>query len=246
MEYITGQSTDRSGSRDLWYWRGSSRARQRLSLALAWALLILGLGLLGLRLAGYQYIYTRGDSMEPTFSAGSLLLTRPAAPEDIQAGDIIAFPGASEGIPNVVHRVLALQTEGQRIVALTMGDNNPVPDLAPLTLDRPVARVVLMIPYAGWWMTPALGWHLLGVGALLGLRTTLSWGAQRKKESGTKALCPVVPTVAVAGRWASVPLERLTVSLPGALRGDERGERRCLGTGPTRPFARGKSIGAQG
>lgn len=177
---------------------GQGRVVCRVSLTLAWALLLLGAGLLGLRLAGYHYIYVRGDSMEPTFSAGTLLLARPTSPQDVRAGDIIAFPGPSEGMPKVVHRVVALQTDGQRIVARTMGDNNPVLDPQPLTLDKNVARVVLIIPYFGWWVTPAVGWHLLGVGALLSLRATLRWRAQQKNGNGTIALRPMRLTDGVA------------------------------------------------
>ncbi len=175
----TGQPSTWSALR----WRKIAR---RVPLALAWALLILGLGLLGLRLAGYQYIYTRGDSMEPTVSAGSLLLARTAAPEDIRAGDIIAFPGTSKGTPSVLHRVVALVDDGNRMIAFTQGDNNPVLDPDPLTLDRPFQRVVLIVPYLGWWVTPALVWHLLGISALLWVRIALRWRAQRKTKNPTK------------------------------------------------------------
>lgn len=157
---------------------------RRVFLALAWALLLFSVGLLALRLAGFQQISTRGDSMEPTFSAGSLLLARLTAPQDIRVGDIITFPGPSEAIPNIIHRVAVLKHDGQRIAAITMGDNNPVPDPEPLTLNRPLARVVLMIPYIGWLFTPVLGWHLLAVGILLGVRGYSSWRTQR----GTKTV----------------------------------------------------------
>ena len=117
----------------------------------------LRVSVLGLGLAGYQYISIRGDSMEPTIFAGSLLLARQTVPGDVRAGDVIAFPGTSQGISNIVHRVVALQKDSQHIVALTMDDNNPVLDPEPLNLNRPVARIVLILPYLGWWMTPLIG-----------------------------------------------------------------------------------------
>jgi len=161
---------------------------------------------------GY-FCSTRGDSMQPTISSGSLLLARGTAPEDIQAGDIVAFPPESEGIPSIVHRVVALIDDGERRFALTMGDNNPVPDPEPLTLDKPIPRVVLILPYLGWWATPALGWHLLAISALLGLRLTLRWRAQRKARASTNTLSPVEPTDGVAGGWATAPLQRRKLSL---------------------------------
>ncbi len=156
------------------------KVASRVLLASAWALLLLGVGILGMRLAGYQYISTRGDSMEPALYAGSLVVTGRTAPGDIRVGDIIAFFGTSEGDPNIIHRVVALMEDGHRIVAITKGDNNPVPDPDPLILNGAVARVVLGLPYVGWWLTPALGWYLLGAALVLGLRTILRWRTQLK------------------------------------------------------------------
>ena len=50
----------------------------RMWMGFAVALLILGFGLVGLRLAGFQFISVRGHSMEPTFSPGALLIARSA------------------------------------------------------------------------------------------------------------------------------------------------------------------------
>ncbi len=164
------------------------KVASRFSLVMAWTIALLGIGLLSLSMAGFQYISARGHSMEPTLYSGSLLVTRQAAPKDIRAGDILVFPEASEGTRNIVHRVVALQDDGQRIVAITKGDNNLVPDPEALMLDGPVSRLVLTIPYVGWWFTPFLGWYLLGVGTLLGLKATLSWNAQRKTNRSTKVM----------------------------------------------------------
>ncbi|MFQ5934464.1 MAG: hypothetical protein ACE5KI_07460, partial [Dehalococcoidia bacterium] len=102
-----------------------------------------------------------------------------------------------EGGPGVVHRVVALLKDGERIVAFTMGDNNPIADFEPLTLDRPVERVVLIAPYLGWWMTPTTGWLLLGISALLGLRAALRWKAHKRGRA-----CTEVPRI--VGRRRSV------------------------------------------
>ena len=194
-------------------WRKITR---RVTLALACAFLLFSISFNGLFLAGYRLVSTRGDSMEPTISSGSLLLARRTAPADIQAGDIIAFPGTKEGIPSIVHRVVVLQNDGKRIVALTMGDNNPVADLEPLFLDNTFPRVVLILPYLGWWATPALGWHLLAISALLGLRLTLRWRTQRKIKNGTINPFRVVLIDGAGGGQASVPLQRRNLFLSGS------------------------------
>ena len=137
----------------------------RMWMGFAVALLLLGFGLVGLRLAGFQFISVRGHSMEPTFSPGALLIARSAAPATVQAGDIIAFSGMA-GEPNIVHRVIALR-RGSTPVATTMGDNNPVTDPYPVVLRGAVPRIVWSVPQVGWWFTPGVGRHLLVVSSLL-------------------------------------------------------------------------------
>ncbi len=137
----------------------------RVWMGFAVALLLLGFGLLGLRLAGFQFISIRGHSMEPTFSPGALLIARSASPATVQAGDIIAFAGMA-GEPHIVHRVVALRS-GNTPVATTMGDNNPVIDPYPVVLRGAVPRIVWSVPQVGWWFTPGVGRYLLVVSSLL-------------------------------------------------------------------------------
>ncbi len=137
----------------------------RMWMGFAVALLLLGFGLMGLRLAGFQFISVRGHSMEPTFAPGALLIARSATPATVRAGDIIAFSGMP-GEPNIVHRVIALRT-GSAPVATTMGDNNPVTDPYPVVLRGPVPRIIWSVPQVGWWFTPGVGRHLLVASALL-------------------------------------------------------------------------------
>jgi signal peptidase len=129
------------------------------------ALLLLGFGLLGLRLAGFQFISIRGHSMEPTFSPGALLIARSAQPATVKAGDIIAFADMA-GEPHIVHRVIALR-RGRTPVATTMGDNNPVADPYPVVLRGAVPRIIWSVPQVGWWFTPGVGRLLMMVSTLL-------------------------------------------------------------------------------
>ena len=137
----------------------------RIWMGLAVAILLVGISLMGLRLSGFQFIAIRGHSMEPTFSPGALLIARSAAPETVQAGDIIAFSGAA-GEPDIVHRIVSLEGAATP-VATTMGDNNPVVDPEPVLLTGAVPRVLWSIPKAGWWFTPQTGRQILVVSTLL-------------------------------------------------------------------------------
>ena len=126
--------------------------------------------------------------MEPTLSAGSLLVAKWTTPQEIQAGDIVVFPGTWEGAPNIVHRVVALQDDGENILAVTKGDNNPVVDPGILTLDGAMPRVVLEVPYFGWWLTPTLGWYAMAAGGLLALRSVLRLISSRNVNSYTESI----------------------------------------------------------
>ncbi len=158
-------------------WR---KVAHRLLVVLVCAILLSDLGLLGMHVAGYRLFPTLGDSMEPASSAGSLLIARLTAPEDIRSSDFIVFPESSRTLPVTANRVDVLLTDGERAVAITKGDNNSGFDPEPLTLDGPVPRVVLAIPRVGWFVTPETAWRLWVINALLGLTIALRQLAERR------------------------------------------------------------------
>ncbi len=160
----------------------------RMWMGFAVALLLLGFGLLGLRLAGFQFISVRGHSMEPTFSPGALLIARSAPPSTVQPGDIIAFSGMA-GEPNIVHRVVALQM-GSTPVATTMGDNNPVSDPYPVVLRGAVPRILWSVPQVGWWFTPSVGRYLLVVSSLLAALAAVRHTGRLIAERGLQQRSP--------------------------------------------------------
>ncbi len=158
--------------RDVWY---------RLTVALVCPILLLDLGLLGMHVTGYRLFPTRGHSMEPAASAGSLLIARLTAPENIRVSDFIVFPASSPTFPFTAHRVAVVAKDVERPIAITKGDNNRVFDPEPVTLDRPVARVVLAIPLVGWFVTPETAWRIWVINALLVLTIALPRLAERRK-----------------------------------------------------------------
>lgn len=85
------------------------------------------------------------SSMEPVFGPGSVCFidrkdTQP------QEGDIIAYSLSDELI---THRVIDIDANGNYI---TKGDNNDVPDLAPVTPAQVVGKNVFWIPYFGYFI----------------------------------------------------------------------------------------------
>ena len=165
-------------------WR---KVAHRLLVVLVCAILLLDLGLLGMHVAGYRLFPTLGDSMEPASSAGWLLIARLTAPEDIRSSDFIVFSESSPTLPFTAHRVDVVLTDGERAIAVTKGDNNPGFDPEPVTLDGPVARVVLAIPRVGWFVTPETAWRLWVMSALLGLTIALRRLAERRTTTALAA-----------------------------------------------------------
>ena len=173
-----------------------------LSVAFGCAVLLLDLGLLDMHVTGYRLFPTRGDSMEPASSAGSLLIARLTAPEDIRVSDFIVFPESSQSLPFTAHRVAVVAKDGERPVAVTKGDNNPVVDPELVILDRPVARVVLAIRRGGWFVTSETAWRLWVIVALLGLTIALPRLAERRTtahNNGTSRRAALRPVDEVAG-----------------------------------------------
>ena len=154
---------------DLGDWIRLYRTALRVSLVAVYVILIatawITVGLT--RFAGYELISSRGNSMEPTFPDRSLLLGRTTGPENVRVGDIITFPAPSEDIPYTVHRVVDIVEDQERRLAITQGDNNPVPDPELVPLDRPVIRVGVILPHLGWWLSREVVWSLYAIAALV-------------------------------------------------------------------------------
>ena len=76
-------------------------------------------------------------SMRPGIPVGALVASVPVAPDDVAVGDVVMFrppePFAdADGTP-VAHRVVAVETQGARLLVRTRGDANAAAD--PWVLD---------------------------------------------------------------------------------------------------------------
>lgn len=100
------------------------------------------------RFMGYDIYEVVSGSMEPEIPVGSVIYVEAEEPENIEAGDIIAFM-REESV--VTHRVEEnYYVEGQFI---TKGDANSQEDMAPVDYDSLIGRVVYHFPMLGTLMS---------------------------------------------------------------------------------------------
>ncbi|WP_435741560.1 signal peptidase I [Nocardioides sp. SYSU DS0663] len=126
-----------------------------------WVLILALLGVLAAavlvpRAVGGTPFTVLTGSMQPGLPPGTLIVTRPADPEDIRIGEVVTFQVES-GEPQVVtHRVIAVRTGGAGTPEfLTQGDANQVPDEG----WRPAGSVRGVL----WYALPKVGYanHVL-------------------------------------------------------------------------------------
>lgn len=90
--------------------------------------------------AGYLPLIVLTDSMYPVIESGDLIICHTAEPEEIEAGDVIAFfDPAGNGSSIVSHRVLEVTEQDGEIAWRTKGDNNNTEDRLPVTGEDLVA-----------------------------------------------------------------------------------------------------------
>ncbi len=96
------------------------------------------------RLMGYDVYVVISGSMEPGIPVGSALYVEAAAPEEVEAGDVIAF---YDNGAVITHRVVENHVvEGEFI---TKGDANAANDLAPVPYGALIGRMAKSVPFLG-------------------------------------------------------------------------------------------------
>lgn len=111
------------------------------------ALVVICLPLTVPRLFGYHIYTVVSGSMEPAIPTGSLVYIREELPEEMAAGDVIAYYGARDSTSIITHRVVE-----NRVVMgefITKGDANLTEDMNPVPYDNLIGRVVRSVPGAG-------------------------------------------------------------------------------------------------
>ena len=99
---------------------------------------------------GWRVDAVLSGSMEPELKVGSLVVTCPAEPEDIEIGDIITFRQATVTNGMASHRVISI-SKNSPIYFQTKGDANEDPD--PYTVYPSYVEGVVKyhIPYLGYF-----------------------------------------------------------------------------------------------
>ena len=96
------------------------------------------------RLMGYDVYVVISGSMEPGIPVGSALYVEAAAPEEVEAGDVIAF---YDNGAVITHRVVENHVvEGEFI---TKGDANAENDMTPVAYGNLIGRMAVSVPFLG-------------------------------------------------------------------------------------------------
>ncbi|MGN0400157.1 MAG: signal peptidase I [Blautia sp.] len=93
---------------------------------------------------GYSAFRVLTGSMEPTIRTDSFILVKRVDASEIKAGDIISYfskDPAYEGMVNT-HRVVSIETDGNKWNFVTKGDANQVQDTYPTAFDDLIGKVV--------------------------------------------------------------------------------------------------------
>ena len=97
------------------------------------------------RLFGLQLYTVVSGSMEPSIPTGSLVYVEETGPEDVEAGEVIAFYGSVDSASIITHRVVENRTLTGEFV--TKGDANEKEDMNPVSYDQYIGEVVFSVPW---------------------------------------------------------------------------------------------------
>lgn len=98
---------------------------------------------------GWRVDAVLSGSMEPRLQVGSLVVTRPVAPEAIVLGDIITFRPSTVGENLITHRVIGIGRSSS-LHFETKGDANDSPDPFTVPARNLVGKVCFYTPYWGY------------------------------------------------------------------------------------------------
>jgi len=97
----------------------------------------------------YPVLVVVSGSMVPTLERGDLIVVRGVDPREITVGTIIVFHSPRDYETLIVHRVYALEQEGDEIYFRSKGDYNPRPDDWTIPANYVVGIFIARIPYVG-------------------------------------------------------------------------------------------------
>lgn len=96
---------------------------------------------------GVKLFAVQTGSMEPKIHAGSIVVTKPF--NNYQKEDIITFKSITS-VSSTTHRIHEVKEDNDQKLFITKGDANDGPDIATVTKDLILGKVVFSIPYLGY------------------------------------------------------------------------------------------------
>ncbi|WP_440947272.1 signal peptidase I [Methanosarcina sp. T3] len=89
-------------------------------------------------------------SMTPIMLPGDMIVVESVNPEELTAGDVIAFldPGGKDTF--VTHRIVKIEEEGEKRIFRTKGDANEEEDFFKVPDSDVVGKLIFVIPFAGY------------------------------------------------------------------------------------------------
>jgi signal peptidase I len=119
-------------------------------------------------------------SMVPVFHRGTLVVIDHVPAAQIGVGTIVAYTSTCLPSP-VVHRVVAISNGSGGPVYTTKGDANPSNDPCPVPYAAVLGKVVLVVPYLGFFiLSPELTVGVAGLAVLAGI---LFWPRRGPRDS---------------------------------------------------------------
>lgn len=121
-----------------------------------WCVVLLAVGLVTAavalpRLAGGTAYTVLTGSMRPSLPPGTLVVTRPVAPETLAIGDVITYQVRSDQPAVVTHRVIALgYAASGEVTVRTRGDANGADDPEQVRAVQIRGRYWYAVPYLGY------------------------------------------------------------------------------------------------
>lgn len=141
----------------------------RLAIGLVLVVSIAVVFTLGLVLVGLRPLVIRSGSMEPTYSAGDVVLVASEQAGDIRSGQVVTRFDAPEAADSLTHRVRQVTRTGDAVRVETRGDANDTSEVWSVPATQQVAVVVASVPAIGLPLTAvrsSIGWAAV-VGALV-------------------------------------------------------------------------------
>lgn len=136
------------------------------------------------RIMGGQIYTVISGSMEPEIPVGSLVYVEGAHPENMEAGDVIAFYGGRDANAIITHRVV----ENRVIMGefITKGDANQTNDMNPVDYDNFIGKVEWSLPEVGVIAQILTGREgKIAAGSMIGLAVILhiiAAGLEKKED----------------------------------------------------------------